>query len=95
VTRSSRFLEAVRELETWRYGQKARTPDLFTVPTPAEPDAWKDAALAAISAVARTRTELTVEDIPFAPAVDNRARGSRRARTVLRGRLQDPPVGRV
>jgi hypothetical protein len=79
VSRSSRYTEAVHAFETWRLEQKAKPADLFStaVQNPVDSrDFWRAEALAAIERAARTRAELTVEDIAWSPMIDNRARGA-------------------
>ena len=77
MSRSDRYLEAVRALEDWKFAQRVRTPDLFTVRSTPIGDAWKAEALTAIERVARSRSELTVEDVAWSPAIDNRAAAQR------------------
>ena len=75
MTRSDRFLEAVRALEDWRYEQKAKAPDLFSLEPASASDEWRDQALELVHRVALTRTELPVEDLDWPAAYDNRSRG--------------------
>jgi hypothetical protein len=79
VSRSTRYTEAVRAFEDWRYEQKAKPADLFStaVENPVESrDFWRAEALAAIERAARTRSEFTVEDVVWSPMIDNRGWGA-------------------
>jgi hypothetical protein len=61
VTRSTRYTEAIRAFEDWRYQQRVKEPDLFSLEPASAPDEWRDRALELVHRVALTRTELTVE----------------------------------
>ena len=100
MTRSTRFNEAREALEAFRSSMSPMddTPDLFSKPMSDASDRplsdrWKAEALALIETVARSRSEFTVEDIDFEPAIDNRARGAAMQTAAKRGWLK--PLGWV
>jgi hypothetical protein len=89
MTRSTRYIEAVRAFETWRLEQRAKPADLFAADgSTSIHDAWRDEALDAVERCALVNRELTVMDVDFAPAIDNRARGSVMQLAARRGVLR-------
>lgn len=97
MSRSDRYLEAIRAFETWRLEQKAKPADLFSQPsrdsqgvrTPVGVvERWADEAMAAVEDAARQHRELTVADVDWSPTVDNRARGQVMQLAAKRGVLR-------
>ena len=80
MTRSTRFTEAVLAFETRRLEKIAKPADLFSSADPAvspigdtSRDFWRAEALTAIERAARTRAELTVEDVVWSPMIEPRS----------------------